>query len=55
MEMGGREEIMLERETISPIIPPESVATNLINPSMEMATICKRWLIFIDAQRSIAH
>jgi hypothetical protein len=36
MEMGGREEIMLERETISLIILPESVATIPINPSMKM-------------------
>jgi hypothetical protein len=34
MEMGGREEILLERETISLIILPESVATSLINPSL---------------------
>jgi hypothetical protein len=42
MEMGGREEILLERETISPIILPESVATSLINPSLKRATICRR-------------
>jgi hypothetical protein len=40
MEMGGREEILMERETNSPIIPPESVATNMINPSMKRDTIC---------------
>jgi hypothetical protein len=42
MEMGGREEILLERETISLIILPESVATSLINPSLKRATICRR-------------
>jgi hypothetical protein len=47
MEMGGREEILLERETISLIILPESVTTSLINPSLKRATICRRWLIFI--------
>jgi hypothetical protein len=47
MKMGGREEIMLERETISLIILPESVATRLINPSMKGDTIHRRWLIFI--------
>jgi hypothetical protein len=49
MKMGGKEEILLERETISLIIPLESVATRLINPSMKGATICRRRLIFIDA------
>jgi hypothetical protein len=39
MEMGGRDEILLERETISLIIPPESVATSLINPSLKRDTI----------------
>jgi hypothetical protein len=41
MKMGGREEILLERETISLIILPESVATRLINPSLKGATICR--------------
>jgi hypothetical protein len=49
MKMGGREEIVLERETISLIIPPESVAIRLINPSMKGGTICRIRLIFIDA------
>jgi hypothetical protein len=40
MEMGGREEILLERETISLFILPESVATSLISPSMKRDTIC---------------
>jgi hypothetical protein len=40
MKMGGREEILLERENINLIIPPESVATRLINPSLKVATIC---------------
>jgi hypothetical protein len=39
MEMGGREEILLERETISLIILQESVATSVINPSMKRDTI----------------
>jgi hypothetical protein len=39
METGGREEVLLERKTISLIIPPETVATSLINPSMKRATI----------------
>jgi hypothetical protein len=47
MEMGGREEILLERATISLIIMHEGVTTSLINPSLEMDTICRRWLIFI--------
>jgi hypothetical protein len=54
MKMGGREEILLERETISLIILPESVATRLINPSLKGATICRRRLIFICAQRLTA-
>jgi hypothetical protein len=41
MEMGGREKIMLERETIILIIPPKSVATSLINPSLKRDTIYK--------------
>jgi hypothetical protein len=45
MKMGGREEILLERE--SPIIPTEIVATRLINPSLKGAIICRRRLIFI--------
>jgi hypothetical protein len=47
MKMGGREEILMERETISMIILLGSVATRLINPSMKGATICRRRLIFI--------
>jgi hypothetical protein len=54
MEMGGREKILLERETISLIIPPESVATSLINPSLKRDTICKRQLFFIFAQHITA-
>jgi hypothetical protein len=49
MKMGGREEILLERETINLIILPASVATTLINPSPKGATICRRRLIFICA------
>jgi hypothetical protein len=49
MKMGERLEILLERETISSIILPESVATRLINPYMKGAIICRRRLIFIYA------
>jgi hypothetical protein len=41
MDMGGREEFLLERETISLIVLPESVVANLINPIMKRATICR--------------
>jgi len=47
MDIGGREEIMLEIETINLIILPKSVTTSLVNPSMKRDTICRRWLIFI--------
>jgi hypothetical protein len=49
MKMGGREEVPLERETISPIILPESVATRLINPSLKGATICRQRFLLICA------
>jgi len=39
MEMGGREKILLEGETISLVILPESVVTILINPSLKRDTI----------------
>jgi len=51
MEMGGREEILLEKETISLIILPESVATSMINPFMKRDTIYIRRLIFIFTQK----
>ena len=41
MKMGGREEILLERETISLIIQPESVAARVINPSMKGDALCR--------------
>jgi hypothetical protein len=41
MKMGEREEIMLERETISSIILLESVATRVINQSLKGDTICR--------------
>jgi hypothetical protein len=41
MEMGGREKIMLERETISLIILLESVATSLINAIVKREIICR--------------
>jgi hypothetical protein len=50
MEMGGREEIMLERISATLIIHrifPEVIATSSINPSLKGATICRRRLIFI--------
>jgi hypothetical protein len=52
MKMGGREEILLERETAILMIPkilPEVIATSLINPSMKRVAIRRRWLIFIHA------
>jgi hypothetical protein len=51
MEIGGNDKILLERETINPIILLESVAIILINPSMERDTICRRCLIFIFTQK----
>jgi hypothetical protein len=39
MNMGGREEIPLEKETIVLIIQPEILATRLVNPSLKGATI----------------
>jgi hypothetical protein len=51
MEMGGREEILLERETINLIILLEIVATSLINPSLKRATRYRRWIIFIFTQK----
>ena len=47
MNMGGREEILLESETMRLIIRPKIVATRGINPSMKVNTICRRRLIFI--------
>jgi hypothetical protein len=38
MEMGGREEILLERKATS-LINLERIATSLINPSLKRATI----------------
>jgi hypothetical protein len=38
-KMVGREEILLERETIIPIILPESVATRMTNSSLKGDTI----------------
>jgi hypothetical protein len=54
METGGREEILLERETMRLIVFFESVATILINPSLKRDTICRRWLVFILTQKIIA-
>jgi hypothetical protein len=51
MEMGGREEIMMEIETIIPIILLESVDRSLINPFLKRDTIHRRWLIFIFTQK----
>jgi hypothetical protein len=51
MKMGGREEILLEREPIILAILLESVATRMINPSLKGATICRQRLIFIHRQR----
>jgi hypothetical protein len=49
MKMGGWEEILLERETISWIISPEILATILINPSLKGVTTCIQRIIFIFA------
>ena len=52
MEMGGREEILLERISATVImqgILPEVIATSLINQSLKGDTICRRKLIFIGA------
>jgi hypothetical protein len=57
MEMGGREEILLERISTTLImqgILPEVIDTSLINPSLKGATICRRRIIFICTQRLIA-
>jgi hypothetical protein len=68
MEMGGRKEILLGRETINTIILPESVATSLImqgilpemiatssiNPSLKGATIYSRRLVVILTHQIIA-
>jgi hypothetical protein len=54
MEMDGREEILLERISVTVIMQGillEVIATSLINPSLKAATICRRRLIFIYAQR----
>jgi len=47
MKMGGRGEILLERETIILIIQPGSLATRLINPSLKGATIHRQRLVLI--------
>jgi hypothetical protein len=54
MEMGGREKILLERETINLVILPESVSTSLINPSLKRDTIYRWRLIFIFTQKITA-
>jgi len=50
MNMGGREEILLEQETMRLIIPAKIVATRGINPYMKGDSICRIRLIFIYAQ-----
>jgi hypothetical protein len=50
MEMGGREEILLEKMSATLImqgILPEMIVTRSINPSLKGATIYRRRLIFI--------
>ena len=57
MEMGGREEILLERETTSLIIQeilPEMIATSLINPSLKRDSMYRRRLVFIFTSNIIA-
>jgi hypothetical protein len=41
MDMDGRAEILLEKETISVIIWPKSVSTILINTYLKRDTICR--------------
>jgi hypothetical protein len=41
MEMGRRDEIMLERETTSLVIILEGVTTILINPSLKRDNVCR--------------
>jgi hypothetical protein len=55
MDMGVREEILLEREIVNLIILPRSVTTSLINPSMKRTIIYRQWVIFIFAQISIVY
>jgi hypothetical protein len=53
MDMGGREEILLERISATVIMQGiflEVISTSLINPSLKGDTICRRKLIFIYAQ-----
>jgi hypothetical protein len=50
MEMGGREEILLEGISTTLIIQgilPGIIATRSINTSMKRDNIRRRWLIFI--------
>jgi hypothetical protein len=52
MEMGGREEILLERETTSLIIHKiilEVITISSIKPSLKRTTIHRRWFIFMCA------
>jgi hypothetical protein len=54
MNMGGRDEILLERKTTILMIPKislEVTSTSLINPYLKRVSICRRWIIFIYAQR----
>jgi hypothetical protein len=44
MEMGGREEILLKRETTISIVlelPLARIATSLVYPSLEWTSICR--------------
>jgi hypothetical protein len=53
MEMGGREEILLEIISTTLIIQGimlEVIATRSINPSLKRTIIYRRWFIFIHAQ-----
>jgi hypothetical protein len=54
MEMGGREEILLERISTTLIMQGiflEVISTSSINPYLKGATIRRQRLIFICAQR----
>jgi len=46
--MGGREEVLMEREIIILIMFLESLTTILINPSLKRDTICRIWIIFLS-------
>jgi hypothetical protein len=55
MDMGGREEILMERESAILIIQEILllvISTSPFNPSLNRTTLYRQWSIFIYAQRS---